>query len=171
MVKHKGRNMGRYIKGNVDDQMALSTLASGALITQVFDESVAEEAIMTSLVASWALDNIVAGQGPLQFGVAHSDYTGPEILEVIANTGSWDLGNKVAQEQAKRLVRTIGFMVIEEDTGTDDVRFNDGKPVKTKLNWVLQTGDTIQMWVFNPAATLTGNPILRAAGHANIFQK
>ncbi len=164
--------MKSYLKGNVDESTALSTLGAGVLITTPFDETPEQDVLISSLVASYALDNLVAGQGPVEFGIAHSDYTQTEIAEVLDNANSWDQGNKVDQEIAKRLVRTIGIMVGIQGTGTNDVPFNEGKPVKTKLNWKLITGDTLQLWARNiSASALTGAPILRAQGHANLWMK
>ncbi len=174
MAKHKGRRrMGKYIRGSVDEDLDLGTLAAKTLLAGAFDEIVGQRMLVSSVVATWTLDGILAGQGPLLFGIAHSDYSSPEIEEVIENTGSWDEGNKVAQEIAKRQVRIIGTMVNQLDTGTDDVQWNDGRPVKTKLNWILNTGDTLDLWAYNlsTAALTTSAPILRASGHINLWPR
>ncbi len=92
---------------------------------------------------------------------------------MIENAGSWDAGSKVEQEIAKRLVRILGTFVSEGDgTAVGDVRFNDGVPLKTKLNWILNTGDTIKMWGYNVSGTplSTTDPQMRANGHANLWQ-
>ncbi len=162
--------MKRYLKGNIDENVILGTLGAATLISADFDESPEQDTLVSSIVATYSMDNLVAGQGPVIFGVAHSDYSDTEIEEFIENTGSWDQGSKIEQERAKRLVRKIGVMVGEGDTGTNDVRFNKGQPTKTKLNWRLNTGDTLSLWAYNiSAAALTGSPILRAHGHANLF--
>ncbi len=162
-----------YIKGNVDENLALgSTLATKTLVAIDFDEVVTEKALATSIVASWSLANMVAGQGPILFGVAHSDYTAAEIEEVLENTSSWDLGNLPQQEIARRKVRIIGQMIGEFDTGTTDTRFNGGKAVRTKLNWMLKTGATLKLWAYNLGANLTTtSPDLRCSGHVNLFEK
>ncbi len=174
MVKHKARRrMGKYIRGSIDEDLDLGTLAAKTLIAGAFDESANQRMLVSSIVATWTLDGMVAGQGPILFGIAHSDYDSPEIEAVIENTGSWDEGNKVAQEIAKRQVRIIGTMVGPMDTGTDDVVWNDGKPVKTKLNWILNTSDTLDLWAYNlsTAALTTAAPVLRASGHANLWPR
>ncbi len=162
-----------YLKGNVDENLALgSTLATKTLITVDFDETVTERALASSLVASWSMANLVAGQGPILFGVAHSDYTDAEIEAVIENTGSWDQGNLISQEIAKRKIRIIGQMVGEFDTGTVDVRFAGGKSVKIKLNWMLKTGATLKLWAYNLGANLTTtSPELRVSGHLNLWNR
>ncbi len=166
-----GRSMKKYLKGNIDENLDLGTLASQTLVGGTFDEAPEQDVLVTSIVATHSLDNMVAGQGPILFGVAHSDYSDAEIEAVIESTGSWDQGSKVEQEVAKRLVRKIGQFVGEQGTGTNDVQFNDGKPVKTKLNWRLNTSDTLKQWCYNvsAAALTTSAPVYRMNGHANLF--
>ncbi len=172
--KRKGgtrRRMKRYLKGNIDESFNLSTLASATLISNTWDESVVERTRISSIVCSWALDQLTSPQGPILFGVAHSDYSDAEIEQVIENAGSWNEGDLTSQEIAKRKVRIIGEFVSEELAGLTDVRFNEGKPVKTKLNWVLTTGDTLKMWAYNISALAlaTTDPAMRAHGHANLW--
>ncbi len=176
-MARKGRSsrkgMGKYLRGSIDEGLQLGTLAAEALISNTWDEAVVERTLVSSIVATWSLDGIVAGQGPILFGISHSDYDATEIEEVIENTGSWNEGNKISQEIAKRQVRILGQFVGELDTGTNDVRFNGGKPVKTKLNWILTTGDTLRMWAYNisGAALTTADPEMRAQGHANLWAR
>ncbi len=173
MAKNK-MPRGTYLKGNIDEALSLGTLAASALIGDTWDETVNEKTFCSSIVVNWMVDNITSPQGPIDFGVAHSDYSDAEILEVIQNAGSWDTGDKISQEQAKRLVRQIGTLQAESSlAGTTDYRFNDGRPKKTKLNWALQTGDTLKMWAFNRSAgaLATTVPSLRASGHANLWQR
>ncbi len=151
----------------------MGTLASGALVGDTWDETVNEKSLLSSIVATWSLDNLTGDQGPLIFGVAHSDYSDAEIEAVIENAGSWDTGDKVQQEIAKRLVRQIGVFASSGLDAVHDQVVNDGKPIKTKLNWMLQTGDTLKMWVFNRSgsALATTVPVLKADGHANLWQR
>ncbi len=145
------------------------TLGSGALLGDTWDETVNEKSLLSSIVVTWSIDQLTGEEGPLIFGVAHSDYTDTEISEVIGTGGSWDSGNMISQERSKRLVRQIGEFAMPNATG--DLSINDGMPVKTKLNWQLQSSDTLKMWVFNrSAATLTTGAVLKASGHANLWQ-
>ncbi len=93
--------------------------------------------------------------GGMQFGLAHSDYTAAEIEECLEVNASMDLGDKVAQEQANRLVRQVGTI---GGTGTavvgTEASFNDGKPMKTRLNWLLSPGDQIVAWIRNGSGTI-----------------
>ncbi len=168
------RSMSNYVKGNVDEELALGGLAASTLISVDFDETMIEAGRITSVVASWALSDWTAGagDGPITFGLAHSDYSDAEIEQVIEASGSWDTGDKVAQEVNSRLVRIIGTFRSDTLSTTRMVVFNEGKMIKTKLNWKMTTGDTLSVWAFNngSSALATGG-IIFANGHANIFYK
>jgi len=47
--------MGRYIRGNVDEEVALTTLASKDVVSAIFDETVNERTKITSLVATYGM--------------------------------------------------------------------------------------------------------------------
>ncbi len=166
------RKRGRYIRGRIDEGLALGTLAAKTLVVDTWDDTVTERSLVSSIVAAWSLDELTSNQGPIMVGVAHSDYTAAEIEEVIENAGSWTEGDKISQERAKRLVRTIGIFAGEDtQAGAADWTLNDGKPIKTKLNWILNVGQTLDMWAYNMSADAltTTVPILQAQGHANLW--
>ncbi len=169
--KGGGRRRRRYLKGNLHEGLALATLAGQTLVSDVWDETVVERTLISSIVATWTIKDLtgVAGDGPIVVGVAHSDYSDAEIEQVIENTGSWDEGDLVQQEVAKRKVRTIGiFSEFSGDVNT--FTLNDGLPIKTKLNWMLTTGDTLKMWAFNQGSgALTTGANMSCIGHANLW--
>ncbi len=111
---------------------------------------------LMSIKCAYSISNLgaVVDDG-FQFGVAHSDYSAAEIEECLEATASIDLGDKVAQEQANRLVRTIG--TISPGGGVaaaSGIPFADGRTVKTKLNWKMSIGDTLVGWVRNGSAVV-----------------
>ncbi len=165
--------MAGYIKGNINEVLPLGTLAANTVVGANFDESPqGGRTVISSIEATYSLDLITLGQGPIAFGVAHSDYTDVEIQEVFDATGSWNTGAKKEQEIAKRLVRQIGVFVSKGSAGSD-VEFNDGKPMKTKLNWSFNKDETLKLWAFNTsaAALSTTAPVVRMDGHANLWEK
>ncbi len=170
------RRMGRYIRGNVNEQLSMAALASKTGVLAAFDETVNERALISSLVARYGLEGLTPATqvGPIMVGVAHSDYTLAEIEEWIESTGTWDEGNKQQQEVGQRLIRRIG--VFETSRGAAAIGssvLNDGKAIKTKLNWILNQGQTLNLWVYNlgNAAVATTTPIVTAEGHVNLFPK
>ncbi len=165
--------MGRYLRGNVDEFMQLGTLAAVTLLSALFDETVDEKTLVSSIVATWTLGNWtpIANAGPIMFGVAHSDYTDAEIEAYIEATSSWNRSDLLAtREVAKRLIRRIGQF--QAPTAVEQVAvINDGRPVKTKLNWRMQEGQTLRLWAYNTggAAIATTDPLVRCNGHANLW--
>ncbi len=169
------RRMGKYLRGNIDENLSVGTLTAGTLISAVFDETVNERTLVSSIVASWTLSNMTPGEGigPLVVGVAHSDYTDAEIEAYIENTGSWNEGSLVeSREVGKRLVRRVGQFPIPPDA-SGGVVLNDGKPIKTKLNWIMTQGQTLRYWAYNQgtAAFATTDPDVRLQGHANLWPR
>ncbi len=178
MAKHgKGRRKGgmsKYVKGNIDETLDLGTLAARTLVAQVFDETFKAEARLTSLVASYSLSGYTLGneRGPVMVGIAHDDYSAAEIEEYIENTGSWNIGNMVSQEIAKRKVRIIGVFPLQSGGNVGDaVVLNEGLPVKTKLNWFMTAGASLDLWAYNlgSSAFASTTPDIHMQGHANIF--
>ncbi len=175
MPKHGRKNMGKYIRGNVDEALPLGTLSGKAVVAIVFDEVMVEGGRITSVVGSYAMEGFTptAGDGPIRVGLAHSDYTAAEIEEFIENAGSWDPGNKISQEINSRRIREVGVFSSEGQGVAavgGPVTLNDGKPIKTKLNWYLTTGDTLDLWAYNSGGgNLTTGAEVHLSGHANIF--
>ncbi len=164
--------MRSYIKGNIDELLALSTLAAATLIGGNFDNDVNERTLVTSIVSTWSMQNFTpqVADGPIVFGVAHSDYTDAEVEEVLQLTSSWQAGAMIEQEKGARKVKIIGTFETPEDA-TKTARFNDGRPMKTKLNWVLDSGQTLKQWCYNQGTDALGttSPTVRMQGHANLF--
>ncbi len=165
----RNRKMGRYIRGSIDELLALGALAATTLVGVDFDETVNERSLVSTIVATWALSDttIAANRGPVTVGVAHGDYTDAEIEAVIENTGSWNEGDKVQQEVAKRLVRRVGTLTPDGQIAL----LNDGKPVKTKLNWILNQGETLRLWAYNQGSVALDAGAVRIQGHANLWPK
>ncbi len=166
--------MGRYIRGNVDEELQLATLATKDVVGAVFDETVNERTLVSSIIATYSLANwtAIANAGPVVFGVAHGDYTDAEIEEYLEITGQWNEGDMRAREISSRKIRRVGSLGGAATAAETDV-LNDGKPVKTKLNWILNQGQTLRFWAYNSglANIATTDPTLVANGHVNLFPK
>lgn len=169
--------MGKYIRGSVDETTALGTLAGTTLISADFDETVNERTLVSSVIAAYSLHNATAGAniGPVLVGLAHSDYTNAEIEEWIENAASWNEGNLVqSKEVGKRLIRRVGIFPDDGGAAPSVVKvLNDGKAIKTKLNWILLQGQTLKLWGYNmgSVAFATTDPQLKAQGHVNLWPR
>ncbi len=168
------RKMGRYIRGNVDETQALTTLAARTLVSSNFDDSVTERTLLSSIVASWSLSGMTAGDniGPILVGIAHSDYTSAEIEAWIENNQGWQEADQVAREVGQRKVRIAGQLGAGSSVGETEV-LNNGNKIKMKLNWILNDTQTLKLWAYNlgSAAIATTVPDLHVEGHVNLWPR
>ncbi len=164
----------KYIRGNVDEVLQLGTLATRTLVAQVFDESVEEKTYLSSVRATWTMSKFspAVGIGPIMVGLAHSDYSAAEIEQFIENTGSWKQGDLINQEIGQRRIRVVGIFDTPDDAG-DSVVLNDGKPIRTKLGWMLTTGQSVDQWAYNlgSAAVATTDLAIHLQGKANLWPR
>ncbi len=174
MAKHgkRGRRFRKYLRGSVDEQLALGALATKDVVAGPYDETVNGRTWVTTHIATWTMDDFTPldESGPVLVGIAHSDYNAAEIEAWIETLGSWDEGDLVSQELAKRKIRRVGIF----ESGADalaSVVLNDGKPIRTKCNWLLNQGQSLQMWAYNlgTASLATTVPTVHVQGHVNLW--
>lgn len=105
--------------------------------------------------------NHTGSEGPVTVGFAHGDYTVAEIKEALeANAGLSD-SDQVAIEQARRKVRVAGHFT---GLSTDEV-LNDGKMLRTRLNFRLGDSDELAIWAYNQnGAALTTGSVVECMG-------
>ncbi len=178
MAKKKGRKRSfrRYLRGAVEVLGDLSALGAGVVVefAMVGGGSVNERTFVSSIKCSWVLSNLTEqfSDGPIVVGVAHSDYSVSEIEAWLENAGSWDEGNLVQQEIAKRKIRRVGvFETPAQALGM--VSLNDGRQITTKCGWILNQGQTLHFWAWNSgsSALATTAPELAVSGHANLWPR
>ncbi len=158
MAKRRARRRRtKILKGIVDENMSLGTLANTTLIAAAFDESVNERSFLISMEATWHMQDISTSGGPVTVGVAHADYSAAEIEQWIENTGSWNEGNLVQQEISMRKIRQVGVFAMNDS----DESLNDGLLIKTPLRWIVNQGQGLSLWAYNDsgAALTTGNVV------------
>lgn len=169
------RKMGKYLRGSVDEDLALSTLASRDVVSQSFGGVVNERTLVSSVVAKYSQSNWTPGtnEGPILVGLAHSDYSAAEIEAWVENDGSWNETDLVQQEVANRKIRRVGIFEIPALEG-QAVVLNEGRSIKTKMNWILNQGQTIELWAMNlgtSALAGTTSPNINVSGHANLWPR
>ncbi len=163
MAKHtgKGRKRSYVRKLKVSETVPLGALTSGGIVAQIFDDVASEKMFLLSIEATYGLAEGAGDQGPIAIGVAHSDYTGAEILEWFQSTSGWDLGDKIAQEQQRRKIRQVGTFRGDKPNEV----LNDGRMFKTPLRFVIETGQSLQQWAINQdASTLTTGSLFQIDG-------
>ncbi len=160
--KGRGRKRSFILKGEVDETLALGTLASAVVIGDGFNDTVDDSAWAISAELTWTIRDRTVNQAPIIVGLAHGDYTDAEIEEFLENTGSWTRGDLIAQEIGRRRIRVVGSF---EGLTPDEV-LNDGKTIKTKLGFLLLPGQTVKLWAWNKSgATLTTGAAIGVFGH------
>lgn len=138
----------------VHTQVALAALADKAAVIGALTSTLTEDFFLLSASLTWALRDLTQGEGPISVGLAHGDYSSAEVEENLEVQISGPL-KKIEQEHSRRLVRRVGTF----DGGSSEARLNFGNPVKTKLRFVQEDGDTFNCWAYNSS----GNPLTTGA--------
>ncbi len=156
----KGRFSLRRVR--VIPQIALTTLANVTVLVGAVTGSADGAYRAVSLIGNWTYKSIGTTKGPVVVGYCHSDYSVAEIKEAIEIANSINVGDMVAQEKANRKVRIIGTF---QGAETSEV-LNDGKPIKTRLNWLLPIGKAVNIFAYNDAGgSLEGSGVIDFNGN------
>ncbi len=161
LAKHgRGGRRGYTLrKVRLTPELGLGTLASDTALVVVAHPVTVSSLRAISMVATWSLSALTAGEGPITVGYAHSDYTVTEIKECL-ETGNINPNLKIEAERANRLVRVVGTF-----SAAGNAVLNDGKPIKTRLNWGLGINRAVNIFAFNESTVaLTTGAQLRVAG-------
>ncbi len=162
VAKHKGKPL--HV-APCSETLTIGALAVKDVVSNAFAGAVVDREFLLSIKGAWTWRGVPAGEGPLQFGIAHSDYTAAEIEEALEATGSWSEVNQIAAEQSRRKVRIVG--VIDDEDADGEMAFNEGQLTKTTCKWVQANGTGLQLWARNlGGATLTTGSTLQFDGDA-----
>ncbi len=172
--KRRGKKFAkRYIRGPIEHTQIIPILFTTKVVdTEIFNELVGERTLVSSIVCTYTLTAVtpVTGLGPMVVGVAHSDYSAAEIEVYLENAGAWNEGNMISKEISTRKIRRIGAFDVADDA-VDGISLNDGKPIKTRLNWILLANQSLRSWTYNGGLVsfATSTPTLTMSGHANLW--
>ncbi len=120
---------------------------------------------LISLEGLWGVSGHTPGEGPFAIGVAHSDYTDSEIEEYLEQSQSVNQGDMIAQEIAKRRIRRVGIF----NGALEDETLNDGRVLKTRLNFQIEDGKSLSIWTYNNSgAVFTAGSILTFQGQIHM---
>ncbi len=126
-------------------ERTLGTLASDTVILVGMTGAGTTDYRCVSIKGIWTLVDLTPGEGPITVGFAHSDYTVVEIKECLESVASISQGLKIEAERSNRLVRIVGTFA------GGNTSLNDGRPIKTRLNWLMAEGggNEVNMFAFN----------------------
>ncbi len=156
MAKRRPKRRFNLRRVRIQSSLSIGALASADLISGNVTNNTSDRLTFVSLDASFGIgDHAAVADDGYAFGLAHSDYSAAEIEECLESGGAMAIGNKVERERANRLVREIG-MINASSGGTvsGGLEYNEGKPVKVKLNWRMGAGEALQLWVRNNSGTI-----------------
>ncbi len=153
-------------KVRINVAFALTALAAADLVSGAITAASANPYRVISTQLSYSIIDLAAlTDDGHTVGLSHGDYSNVELEECLEAAGQIDVGNLVEQEQAKRLVRDIGQFIGYPTIG-GSLSHNDGVPVKTKLNWRIGIGETLNMWVRNGSGVVwTVGAAVLVTGH------
>ncbi len=153
MAKHKGKGKRRFNLRRVrlNGTVSGGTLAAKTLVSSDLIVASTDTYRLVSAKSFWEVHGLAGGDGPLLCGYARGGYSDAEIEQAI-EAANIDRGTLAKQEQANRYVREVGIIGESE-------ALNDGKEVKTRLNWLIPIGEPVKMWIYNlsGAALTTGS--------------
>ncbi len=154
MAKRKPKRRFNLRKVRVAANVTIGALAAFGVVKGTIIPASTNPYRIVSSKLSYQIVDLGAGiDDGQEIGVAHGDYSATEIEECIEAAASIDIGDKVVQEAANRLVRTIGF-ANGPAIADGSLTVNEGRPVKTKLNWKVGIGDTFDAWIRNGSDTV-----------------
>lgn len=163
MAKHPTRRRQPLFVPTIKASHAVGALAANDAGVTPFTQLLDQEVFAISMDVLPVFHGATTTEGPLLIGVAHSDYSAAEIEEAIEASGSWERGDKIANEQSRRKVRVIGSFVYDATSGN----MNDGRKIRVKLGFVIEDGKGLSLWVYNDSsATLTTGGIVELTGKA-----
>ncbi len=167
----RGTSFARYIPGNVQLDINMTTLAASTGVLAATD-TVDDTTRISSIKASYSLAGVtpVNGAGPILIGVAHSDYSLAEVEAWIELTTGWSQADMVSKEISSRRIRKIGQFETPAGPG-ESVVLNDGRPIKTRLNWLLSEGQGLNFFGYNTGsvAFATTVPVAHVEGKENLW--
>lgn len=155
------RRRKNFVAIPVNIQQALGTLADETVLNwNLLDQLFAEDFYAISAELVFALNGHTAGEGPIEFGLAHGDLTTAEIKECI--DADWnDPDNIIAREQARRPVRRCGSY---HGLSTVEVP-NNGNPKKYPIKMMIGEDHELKAFVMNhTGGALTTGSIVTITG-------
>ncbi len=145
----------------VTDELALGTLGSDIAITGGLHGAVTAAIRIVTASITWALNDLTVSEGPISVGYAHGDYSVTEIKECLEAQASAPGTDKIANERANRLVKIVGTF-----SGEANQSLNFGRPIKTRLNWVIRPGVVLNSFAFNESTgVLTTGAFVTTTGN------
>ncbi len=154
MAKKRSRRGSRIRVARFAADLTLAALAAGDMISlnDLVANNGGQRVFAVSMDVTTTIRAATPGEGPVQVGVAHGDYTAAEIEEWYESQAGMDPTDKVAQEKNGRLCRDIGQFSL---VGANEV-LNNGNLKRVKLGFLLEDSKGIDAWAHTSTLLTTG---------------
>ncbi len=161
----KGRPRRRrgIMVANCDHELSLGTLALNTAVIDGIQGNADRPIWFVSVDGIWSIKELTDLDGPIVVGYAHSDYTVTEIKEFLEINAGFNFSDMLTRERQARKIRVAAVLQPSGGAETDWVA-NDGRPIRTKLNWGCPSGSTLNMFAYNRGAALTTGAEVQLSG-------
>lgn len=131
--------------GNIAEDITVGNLVAGAM-AETATAAATETCYALSADLLISVSGMTPGDGPLDIGLFHGDYSTAEVAECLdAVTDAFQEGDLVTKEKAKRRVRRIGQL----SGGLADEVLNDGKPIRVRIKFAVDAGQDLGFYARN----------------------
>ncbi len=161
MARKRGtaRRRSNFVALPIDHQLALLTLGDETVIANAVTTLGVTKIWAISADLTWSMSLHTPGEGPIQVGLAQGDLTTTEIAESI-QASPVSKSDIIAIERARRPVRRTG--VFSGAAAAESL--NDGRKIRTKLRFTVDTGLEVSMWAMNKGTALTTGTLISVQG-------
>lgn len=159
--RRKGGRRTRFLQ--YENTLPLLTLAADDVVASVSPPTAEDRTYLRYHKGTWSLRNHTDSEGPISFGLAHSDVSAAEIETYLENTATWFESDIAAQinRQFGRFIKRVGMF---HGTVADQV-LNDGMAVYTRLGFTINEDQGINIWARNASgAVLTTGSVIVTEG-------
>ncbi len=168
MANRRKRSNRNFVAIPFSVAVSLGTLGDGSVADLEALPTLTEDLFVMSVDMSASVEGLTAGQlVPADVGYSHGDYSVTQVKEKldVVLTGP---GSKLQQERVRRLIRKAGAMnAFDTSAKTESTMIgrNGSRIVRTKINFVIQSGKPLNVWIHNRSgAQLTTGSTLRTSG-------
>ncbi len=155
MAKHGKKNW-QTIEVSQETDLSSGITAKDLVKDQLTDDTADDNFILTSCDLTW-VSHIEQGAepidiGPLQFGLAKSDYSDSEIEAWVENPSGFTRANLIQQEISNRVIKLVGAFTYPAVAAAAKVTsnpVNNNLPIHTRMNWRILEGQSLSLWVYN----------------------
>ncbi len=179
MAKHSRKTSWQTIEVERATDFGVAGIGASDLAKDVLTADTADDNfIATSIELAYSMDIEQAAEpnnvGPIHIGLAKSDYSDAEIEAWVENASGFTRANLIQQEISKRHIKHVATFTLPQLAAAEQVsvEVNDGKPIKTRLNWRILEGTTISVWIYNAgtsAIPASSGQVLTSVGQINGF--